>query len=224
MALNFPSNKNTGDTHIENGITFTWNGTVWKRDGNQNVFSKIAVSGQNNVVADGATDTLTLVGTSGVSITTNSSTDTVTFSSSGGSTPAIEVGTRTSHFQTSLESYQTAITVTINPTVSGSTLLVTAAGIMAGYHQSDYDDPTGATPACRVYRGSTAIGQELIGGGIGGAGNYTGYKKDGFNLTFKDTNNHGGNNVTYYLKIRRYNTDEHVHMRKGTTLTIQEII
>ena len=31
MALNFPPNKNTGDTHTENGITFTWNGTVWKR-------------------------------------------------------------------------------------------------------------------------------------------------------------------------------------------------
>ena len=31
MALNFPSSKNNGDTHTENGITFTWNGTVWKR-------------------------------------------------------------------------------------------------------------------------------------------------------------------------------------------------
>lgn len=43
-----------------------------------NVFKTIAVSGQSNVVADSGTDTLTLVG-SGVTITTNASTDTITF-------------------------------------------------------------------------------------------------------------------------------------------------
>lgn len=43
-----------------------------------NVFKTISVSGQSNVVADSGTDTLTLVG-SGVTITTNASTDTITF-------------------------------------------------------------------------------------------------------------------------------------------------
>jgi hypothetical protein len=43
-----------------------------------NVFKTIAVSGQSNVVADSGTDTLTLVG-SGVTITTNATTDTITF-------------------------------------------------------------------------------------------------------------------------------------------------
>jgi hypothetical protein len=41
-------------------------------------FSIIAVAGQDNVVADSATDTLTLVAGSGISITTNAGTDTIT--------------------------------------------------------------------------------------------------------------------------------------------------
>ena len=47
-------------------------------------FKTIAVSGQNNVVADSATDTLTLVAGSNMTITTNQSGDTITFASSGG--------------------------------------------------------------------------------------------------------------------------------------------
>ena len=217
MAANFPNSPSNGDEFTSGGVTFTWDGSAWKLN------SSSGTKGDKGTTGSDGSD-----GDKGQKGATGSGGSTGSQGQKGepgaGQTPAIEVGTRTSNYQTSSESYQTAITVTINPTVSGSTLLVTAAGIMAGYHQSDYDDPTGATPACRVYRGSTAIGQELVGGGIGGAGNYTGYKKDGFNLTFKDTYNHGGNNVTYYLKIRRYNTDEHVHMRKGTTLTVQEII
>ena len=49
-------------------------------------FKTIAVSGQSDVVADSATDTLTLAAGSGMSITTDASTDTITFASSGGST------------------------------------------------------------------------------------------------------------------------------------------
>lgn len=49
----------------------------------QNVFSQIAVSGQSNVVADSATDTLTLVGSGNIAITTNATTDTITIASTG---------------------------------------------------------------------------------------------------------------------------------------------
>jgi len=45
-------------------------------------FKTLSVSGQDDVVADGATDTLTLVGGSGMTITTNASSDTITFVSS----------------------------------------------------------------------------------------------------------------------------------------------
>lgn len=59
-------------------ITFASSGST------QNLFETIAVSGQSNVVADSATDTLTLVAGTGMTITTDASTDTITFASSGG--------------------------------------------------------------------------------------------------------------------------------------------
>jgi len=52
--------------------------------GSQNVFSNVAVSGQNTLVADSTTDTLTFAAGSGISITTNSGTDTVTIAATGG--------------------------------------------------------------------------------------------------------------------------------------------
>jgi hypothetical protein len=52
--------------------------------GTTNTFNTIAVSGQSPVVADTSTDTLTLVAGNGVNITTNASTDTITFSATGG--------------------------------------------------------------------------------------------------------------------------------------------
>lgn len=50
--------------------------------GDQNLFSTVAVAGQSNVVADSTSDTLTLAAGTGVSITTDVATDTVTISSS----------------------------------------------------------------------------------------------------------------------------------------------
>lgn len=46
-------------------------------------FKTIAVSGQDNVVADSSTDTLTLVAGTNVSITTNATTDSITINSAG---------------------------------------------------------------------------------------------------------------------------------------------
>ena len=52
--------------------------------GDQNIFQRIAVSGQSDVVADTTTDTLTLVAGSNVTITTNATTDTITIAATGG--------------------------------------------------------------------------------------------------------------------------------------------
>lgn len=51
--------------------------------GTDPIFKTISVAGQSDVVADTTTDTLTLVG-SGVDITTNAGTDTITFTASSG--------------------------------------------------------------------------------------------------------------------------------------------
>ena len=52
--------------------------------GASEAFKTISVSGQSDVVADSATDTLTLVAGSNMTITTNASGDSITFAASGG--------------------------------------------------------------------------------------------------------------------------------------------
>ncbi len=46
-----------------------------------NAFTTISVAGQDNVVADGVDDTLTIAGGSNVTVTTNASSDTITIAS-----------------------------------------------------------------------------------------------------------------------------------------------
>ena len=53
--------------------------------GSQNVFNTIAVSGQDNVVADGATDTLTFAAGTNITLTTTAGSDTVTIAASSSS-------------------------------------------------------------------------------------------------------------------------------------------
>jgi cytoskeletal protein CcmA (bactofilin family) len=97
-----------GSTVSLNGVTYTFpysdgtaSGKVLKTDGagnlvwtddtdtsnaDQNLFETFAISGQNNVVADSTTDTLTLAEGSNITITTNDSTDTITIASTDNNT------------------------------------------------------------------------------------------------------------------------------------------
>lgn len=52
--------------------------------GDQNLFGKVAVSGQSDVVADSTNDTLTLVAGSNITLTTDATTDSITIASTGG--------------------------------------------------------------------------------------------------------------------------------------------
>ena len=52
--------------------------------GDQNLFGKISVAGQSDVVADSTNDTLTLIAGSNVTITTNATNDEITISATGG--------------------------------------------------------------------------------------------------------------------------------------------
>lgn len=74
---------------VGSGVTTTGNGaikTITIPGGSSagDVFKTISVSGQSDVVADSANDTLTMVAGSNMTITTNASGDTITFASSGG--------------------------------------------------------------------------------------------------------------------------------------------
>jgi plastocyanin len=92
MPINFPSSPNTNDTYTSGGSTWIYTGTVWNVVGSTsqvtltptNSFNTITVAGQSNVVADNATDTLTLIAGANVTITTDAQNDSITIDSTGG--------------------------------------------------------------------------------------------------------------------------------------------
>ena len=120
-----------------------YNGTNWVNDADAtgsgvggNSFETIAVAGQSSVVADAATDTLTLVAGAGISITTNSSTDSITITNtvSAGATAFTGLSDISTSGLTVDKIYLPAITM----------LAVTANGSTA-YRFDQYgtaDDPT----------------------------------------------------------------------------------
>jgi hypothetical protein len=74
-----------------------------------NSFETIVVSGQTSVIADSGTDTLTYVAGTGISITTNAISDTITFTSTGQVTVSAAVSAAGTN-----QSSATALTSTIN--------------------------------------------------------------------------------------------------------------
>jgi hypothetical protein len=84
-SLNALSDVDT--TGVADGDVLTYNSTSgnWEAEasagGGGNNFGTIAVATQSNVVADASNDTLTFVAAGGMAITTNASTDTITFDS-----------------------------------------------------------------------------------------------------------------------------------------------
>ena len=91
MALNFPASPESGDTYTSGTTTWQFDGISWSIVSSltsalsiPNSFDTISVDGQDDVVAGSVSDTLTLVAGSNVTIVTDSASDTITFSSTGG--------------------------------------------------------------------------------------------------------------------------------------------
>jgi hypothetical protein len=85
----------TGITVSGGPITTSGSITVNNSDrgSSQNIFKNIAVAGQSTIVADLNDDTLTVVAGSGVTITTNDTTDTITISATGSGGSVTSVAT-----------------------------------------------------------------------------------------------------------------------------------
>lgn len=88
---------NVASTSPSSGQVLKWNGSAWAPaadaagSGASNSFETIAISGQSSVVAESATDTLTLVAGSNVTLTTDASTDTITIASTAAGTTQLSV-------------------------------------------------------------------------------------------------------------------------------------
>ena len=147
-------------------------------------FKTIAVSGQSPVVADSATDTLTLVAGSNMTITTNASGDTVTFASSGSGGSQNLFSTFAVSGQSSVVADSTTdtltfvagsgITLTTDNSADSITIAATASAITVQDEGSSLS--TAATTLNFVGAGVTASGTGAtktitISGGGGGSQN-----------------------------------------------------
>ena len=85
-TLTLPNNDGNADQVLKtdgSGV-LAWVDQSGGGGGSANTFSTIAVAGQDNVVADSNSDTLTFVAGSGIGLATNSGSDSITISASGG--------------------------------------------------------------------------------------------------------------------------------------------
>ena len=77
-----------------------------------NCFSTIAVSGQNNVVADSNSDTLTFAAGTNVTLATNASSDTITINAAGGALTIQDEGVNSNQDATTINFVGAGVTVT----------------------------------------------------------------------------------------------------------------
>jgi hypothetical protein len=122
-------------------------------ESNQNAFSTVAVSGQSDVVADTATDTLTLVAGSNMTITTAAGSDTVTFAASGSGT----------------------VTITDNENTAENNLItfVSGAATTTGAHGLEMDGDLHYNPSTGTLTSTVFVGA-LTGNASGTAATVTG--------------------------------------------------
>lgn len=120
---------NTGVTSAVAGTGISVSGatgavTITNSDpgSSQNIFKNIAVAGQSTVIADSNDDTLTLAAGTGITITTNATTDTITIAGTGGTVTSV------------------AMTVPTGLSISGTP--ITSSGTLALTYAAGYSIPT----------------------------------------------------------------------------------
>jgi len=116
--------------------------TIAATGGAANAFSTIAISGQSNVVADAATDTLTLVGGTGMTLTSNAGSDTITFASAGGgggTMPFTEFDGSTDNIILSSATTGGALPVTLAGGSSDPIAMTATQKVLTSYADADDD-------------------------------------------------------------------------------------
>ena len=102
-----------GGIKVGSNLTIAGDGTLAAQTGaSVNCFSTIQVSGQNNVVADSNSDTLTLAAGTNVTLATNNSSDTITINAAGGALTIQDEGVNSNQDATTINFVGAGVTVT----------------------------------------------------------------------------------------------------------------
>ena len=136
-------------------------------------------------------------------------------------TPVVEVVSLSSNQTITSTSYTTILTLNIDPSTSGTSLLITLGGTAVGVMDSDNDK---MDCLVRVMKGSTQIGNELS-TSVESSAQGTSFHPISLSLNHKDTSSHGGNTVQYTVQAKK-NGDAFVSPKvlKGTNLVVREIL
>ena len=160
-SFDFPNSPSNGQTYSANGITFTWNGTSWKRNtgavkgepgstGPQGAQGATGQKGQTgNTGSQGPQGAQGATGPTGPQGPTGSTGPTLK--------PACVNGSGSG--QTSQESYQNIVNVTITPTQSNSHRIIIATGWVKGRIGRNYIKRSTRTD--QVMRYATIIGHQM---------------------------------------------------------------
>ena len=116
-----------GGVKVGSNLTIAGDGTLAAQTGaSVNCFSTIQVSGQNNVVADSNSDTLTFAAGTNVTLATNASSDTITINAAGGALTIQEEGVDLATDATTLNFVGAGVTA--SGTGATKTITITGGG------------------------------------------------------------------------------------------------
>jgi len=158
MALDFPQNPQLNDIYTSDTTTWQFDGTAWNIVSSvdtaeiPNAFSNIAVDGEDTVQADSATDTLTVIAGSNISLATNPLNDSLTINSTAtgsGITQNLFATINADSGTTSADSDTDTLTIAggsnVNTSISGDVLTISAS--VTGSGSSAFTELTDAANA-----------------------------------------------------------------------------
>ena len=197
------------------GITLATNAssdeiTITNSSTGGNSFGNIAVSGQTTVAADSATDTLTLVGSDGISITTTAASDTVTIAGTSSVNPF------TTDLFTTANSSTTAFTLSVAPP-SEDNLIVFVEGVYQNKNSYALSGTT-LTLDSAPLSGAEVVVHQIGNGVTGQAMNVDEFTGDGSTTDFTMSVNPRNEKNTWVFLDGVYQ-EKSVYSTSGTTLS-----
>ena len=202
------------------GITLATNAssdeiTITNSSTGGNSFGNIAVSGQTTVAADSATDTLTLVGSDGISITTTAGSDTVTIAGTSSVNPF------STDLFTTANSSTTAFTLSVAPP-SEDNLIVFVEGVYQNKNSYSVSGTTLTLDSAPLSGAEVVVHQ--IGNGItGSAMTVDEFTGDGSTAAYTLSINPISENNTF-VYIDGVYQEKGTYAVSGTTLTFDSNI
>ena len=159
----------TAGTGISVSGTDTIQVTNTDKGSDQNIFKNLAVSGENTIVADSNNDTLTFVG-SGIAITTDDTTDTVTFTVTDAGGTVTSVGLDTGTTGTDVNVSGSPITSSGNITLNIPDASASSRGVLTSTDWSTFNSKTTCTGTVtsvgiNANEGLVATGSPITGSG-----------------------------------------------------------